>query len=79
MDKGLEMVNYNLAASDNVVLGQAPSANQLVNNKASVLRQALTVAKRIDRRAQIFFNAQASTRGRKAGKTQWGIDRHAGF
>lgn len=70
------MVNYNLAASDNVVLGQAPSANQLVN-KASVLRQALTVAKRIDRRAQIFFNAQASTRSRKIGKTQWGIERHA--
>ena len=58
MDKGFKMMNYNLAASDNVILGQTPNADQLVNGDSGVLRQAVTIAKRLDRRIQKFLNAQ---------------------
>lgn len=73
------MMKYNLAASNNVTLDQAQNASQLVNNADSILCKVLAKTERLDRRMQQFFNAQASTRGRKVEKTTWGFERNAGF
>lgn len=76
---GFKMVNYNLAASNNLALAQTPDAGLLANTASGILRQVVTLAKTIDRRAQVFFTAQALTRGRKAEKTQWGFEANTGF
>lgn len=73
------MVNYNLAASNNLALEQTPGAGLLANPASGILRQVVTFAKKMDQRAQAFFNAQASVRGRKTEKTTWGFESHAGF
>lgn len=74
------MMKYNLAASNNVTLDQAQSARQLVNRvDDGMFSKVVTATERLDRRMQSFFNAQASTRGRKVEKATWGFDRNAGF
>lgn len=78
-EMGFKMVNYNLATSNNLALAQTPSAGLLANFASRILRQVVTMAKHIDHRAQVFFNAQASTRSRKAEKTTWGFEPYAGF
>ena len=78
-EMGFKMVNYNLAASNNLALAQTPNAGLLANTASRILRQVVTMAKHIDRRAQVFFNAQATTRSRKVEKIQWGFEAHTGF
>lgn len=72
------MVNYKLATSNNVTLGLAPAASMLCRLRG-VVHQVVTVVKQIDHKAHAFFDAQASTRGRKVEQVEWGFESHAGF
>lgn len=73
------MTNYNLTAADCGALNTVPNADQLTRGTDSFLQQIIAIAKRVDRRAQVFFDAQASTRSRKTEKTAWGFERHEAF
>ncbi|MFC3331651.1 hypothetical protein GGR41_000501 [Paenalcaligenes hominis] len=77
--KGFKMVNYNLAASNGIQLDSTLSTGLAANRMQGIWHRVVTVAKRIDRKAQLFFEAQATTRGRKAKQVKWGFELHAGF
>ena len=72
------MMNCKLAVAGNVSL-EASNASQLTCNKPNILNKVKRAIANFDRSAQTFFNAQASVRGRKSQKTQWGIERNEGF
>jgi|GEM_PF-1367924 len=73
------MIHNNLAASGNSTFAHTASAGQFVEFKWGWIRTMLQVIAKIDRRAQRFFNAQASTRGRQPAKTEWGTRLEDGF
>lgn len=71
------MMDFNLAASGNASI-QASNVCQLTRNHTA-LRAAKRMLVSLDRRAQRFFNTQATVRGRQTAQTQWGVQPHEGF
>lgn len=73
------MVNYNLAASNGIQLERTPHTGAFANRMQEIWHHVVTVAKQFDRKAHVFFEAQATTRGRKVEQVKWGFELHTGF
>lgn len=72
------MINCNVAISGNASLG-ATSTYFSAGTNSIIVKKIKNTIKKFDRRAQVFFTTQASVRGRKPMKADWGIARDDGF
>lgn len=73
------MMNCKLAATGNVSLNQDERTSQLANGMRQWAGRSLQALRRLDKRAQRFFTAQAYTRSRKPARPQCGWQRYDSF
>lgn len=73
------MFNDRLAATGTTTIGQPLLAGHKVEINFEWVDIVLRVIKKLDRKAEKFFNAQAVTRGRQTAKTEWGMQLQDGF
>jgi len=73
------MFNDHLAATGTTTIAQPLLACQKIEFKFEWVDIVLRVFRKLDRKAERFFNAQAVTRGRQTAKTEWGMQLQDGF